>query len=268
MIKLIATDIDGTLLDATRNISAQTKDVFKSKDVPKILISARMPDAMYYLQSDLDILGSPMICYNGALVLHKKEVLFELDIPYETLESIALLASELGLHVSLYRNNEWFVTALDEWTAREINNTRVQPTVQDLALTLAYFKETAHVGGAHKIMYMGEEALMDAAFAKANSLHSNQVHCYRSKETYTEITPAGTSKRVALEHLIKTRYDGVSMEHIAAFGDNYNDMDMIAAVGYGVCMANGREELKAVASHLAGHHKEDGVAAWLSENFE
>jgi hypothetical protein len=108
---------------------------------------------------------------------------------------------------------------------------------------------------------------MDIAFAKANSIHAQQVHCYRSKETYTEITPAGTSKKVALEHLLGARYESIKMEEIAAFGDNYNDMDMIAAVGYGVCMANGREELKAIASHTAGHHKENGVAIWLSENF-
>jgi hypothetical protein len=42
---------------------------------------------------------------------------------------------------------------------------------------------------------------------------------------------------------------------------------MIGAVGYGVCVSNGRDALKAVASHHTGHHKEDGVANWLRENY-
>lgn len=263
MIRLIATDIDGTLLDATRNISALTTLVFNKIGVPKILISARMPDAMYYLQNDLNITGSPIICYNGALILHESAVLFAIDIPLESLASLANIGHDLGLHVSIYRHNEWFVTDLDAWAKREINNTRVQPTVQDLDTTLAYFEKTQHAGGAHKIMYMGDRDVMDLAFAKANSLRASQVHCYRSKDTYTEITPAGTSKKVALSKLLEARYPEIGLEHVAAFGDNYNDIDMIAAVGYGVCVANGREELKAVASHIAPHHKEDGVAKWL-----
>jgi hypothetical protein len=267
MIKLIASDIDGTLLDATRNISAHTIAVFRKIPVPKILISARMPNAMYYLQRDLDIINTPIICYNGALIVHKLEPLFELSIPLETLKSIAAIASDLSLHVSLYRNNEWFVSQEDQWAAREINNTRVQPTVQNLAKTLSYFEETTQLGGAHKIMYMGDKEAMDIAFAKANTLHASQVHCYRSKSTYTEITPAGTSKKVALEKLLQARYPEIGMEQIAAFGDNYNDIDMIGAVGYGVCVSNGRDALKAVASHHTGHHKEDGVANWLRENY-
>lgn len=266
MIHLIATDIDGTLLDSTRNISAYTVQVFNNLHIPKILISARMPQAMYYLQRDLSILESPLICYNGALILHKSQVLFELTIPFETITSLASIAQDANLHVSLYRNDEWYVTALDEWAQREIRNTRVQPVVQDLAKTLSYFEQTQHAGGAHKIMFMGHEDAMNLAFAKANSLHINEVICYRSKNTYTEITPAGTSKKVALEKLLASRFPEIGMEQVAAFGDNYNDIDMLQAVGYGVCMENGREELKAVASHLTGHHKEDGVAKWIAAN--
>lgn len=268
MIELIATDIDGTLLDATRNISTNTQQVFKKILIPQVLISARMPSAMYYLQEQLDILGTPIVCYNGALVLHEKDVLFNISIPFTQIESLAAIGTTHGLHVSLYRNNEWFVIEKDEWTAREINNTRVEPTAQDLSVTLAYLKETAHLGGAHKIMFMGDKVAMDSAFAKANSLHASQVHCYRSKDTYTEITPAGTSKKVALEHLLTARYPKIELSNVAAFGDNYNDIDMLQAVGYGVCVANGRDAVKAVASYHTAHHKEDGVALWLQNNYK
>ena len=82
MIKLFATDIDGTLLDKNRFLSDRTIHVLNKLQVPKILISARMPQAMYYLQEAMEIISSPLICYNGALVLHNSEILYELSIPF------------------------------------------------------------------------------------------------------------------------------------------------------------------------------------------
>jgi hypothetical protein len=266
MIKLIATDIDGTLLDDQRFISEKTSTVFNKLSIPKILISARMPQAMYYLQEALNIMGTPMICYNGALVLHKDDILHTETIPIEIIHQIAAIGVENDLHVSLYRNHEWFVEELDQWTAREVHNTRTQPTVQSLAASLAHFENTRQSGGAHKIMFMGEKGKMDSAFAKAEQLLASKLHLYRSKDTYTEISPKGISKKSALELLLQQRFPEIDMSQVAAFGDNYNDTEMLAGVGHGVAVENGREEVKNAARHIAGHHKKDGVALWLEEN--
>ncbi len=265
MIQLIATDIDGTLLDDQRYISSTTARVFNEIDLPKILVSARMPQAMYYLQEALEIKGSPIICYNGALVLDQEEVLHSETISYAELLEIAEIGVEHGLHVSIYRSKEWFVEQMDQWTAREVHNTRTQPSLQSLAKTLAYFESTKNLGGAHKIMFMGDSDEMDFAFAKAKKALDSQVHLYRSKNTYTEISPKGISKRSALELLLKQRFTEVEMSRVAAFGDNYNDTEMLEGVGHGVAVENAREEVKAAARYITKHHKQDGVAAWLQE---
>jgi Cof subfamily protein (haloacid dehalogenase superfamily) len=265
MIKLIATDIDGTLLDDQRFISEKTSTVFNQLSIPKILISARMPQAMYYLQEALNIKGAPMVCYNGALVLHNDDILHTETIPLEVIHQIASIGVENNLHVSLYRNQEWFVEEMDQWTAREVNNTRTQPTVQSLATSLAHFENSIANGGAHKIMFMGEKDKMDSAFAKAEQLLASKLHLYRSKDTYTEISPKGISKKSALEILLEQRFPEIDMSLVAAFGDNYNDTEMLAGVGYGVAVENGRDEVKKAARHIAGHHKKDGVALWLEE---
>ncbi|SCY41864.1 hypothetical protein SAMN05192588_2778 [Nonlabens sp. Hel1_33_55] len=265
MIQLIATDIDGTLLDGNRFISAKTAEVFAKLDLPKILISARMPQAMYYLQDALDIIGSPIVCYNGALVLHEENVIHTDSIAFDVIQDLAAIGVENDIHVSLYRGKEWFVTERDQWTLREINNTRVEPTIQDLETTLEYFKNTQDDGGAHKIMFMGDADRMNTAFAKAEKIYSSQVHLYRSKDTYTEISPKNISKRSALELLLKQNYPDIDMSGVAAFGDNYNDTEMLTGAGYGVAVANGRDEVKNAARYIAAHHKEDGVALWLEE---
>jgi hypothetical protein len=266
MIQLFATDIDGTLLDKNRFLSDRTCHELEKLLVPKILISARMPQAMYYLQEALDIVNSPLICYNGALVLHGSDILHELSIPFEEIKKLTEIGQEHDLHVALYRNQEWFVPVMDQWAKREVNNTRVTPTVQDTSVTLNYFKQTQDQGGAHKIMFMGDEVNMNVAFAKAEQLLGPKVHLYRSKSTYTEVTPSGTSKEVALRKLLELRYPEVDMKNVVAFGDNYNDTDMLAAVGYGVAVENAREVVKKAARFITSHHKEDGVALWLEQN--
>ncbi|MGJ8683562.1 MAG: HAD family hydrolase [Nonlabens sp.] len=263
MIQLLATDIDGTLLDEHRFLSAQTLKAFQKVNyLPLILISARMPQAMYYLQDALQKKEMPIICYNGALVLNQQKQLHSTTIPFKDIEAIAQIALENNLHCSIYRGAEWFVPELDYWAQREENNTRVTPQVQALETTLAYFKETQQQGGAHKIMLMGDRDAMDHAFAKAGKLQS-QLHLYRSKDTYTEISPMDISKKTALELLIKECFPEVQMQHVAAFGDNYNDVEMIAGVGHGVAVDNARDEVKAVAAYQTAHHKEHGVAQWI-----
>lgn len=266
MIKLIATDIDGTLLDEHRSISEKTAKAFKAIDLPKILISARMPQAMYYLQEMLEISGSPIICYNGALVLDQEQVLYNLGIPLEHMQQLTDIASHHDLHVSFYRRDEWYVASMDQWAQREVNNTRVLPKVQEISKTLEHFQNTQQKGGAHKVMFMGDEVGMDLAFAKAEQILDSKVHLYRSKNTYTEITPSGTSKKVALELLLKKIYPEVSLGDVVAFGDNYNDTEMLKAVGHGVAVANARDEVKKVADYIVGHHKEHGVAEWLKKH--
>lgn len=280
MIQLVATDIDGTLLDEHRSLSQQTLNAFKKiQHLPVVLISARMPQAMYYLQDLLDRREMPVICYNGALIKDQDEVIYSTTIKYAQLEQLAHIAIQHQLHVSIYRNDEWFVPQLDYWAQREINNTRVRPTVQDVQKTLDYFKETTAAGGAHKVMFMGDEDAMNLAFkeindaevytepgrsTKAESLPAS-LHLYRSKETYTEMSPLDISKKTALELLLKERFARITMGDVVAFGDNYNDVEMIRSVGYGVAVGNARDAVKEVARYETLHHKKHGVAHWLEK---
>lgn len=104
---------------------------------------------------------------------------------------------------------------------------------------------------------------MDLAFAKAEQALGDQVHLYRSKNTYTEITPKGTSKKIALEKLLAHKFPEIHLKQVAAFGDNFNDVDLLEGVGYGVAVENARAAVKKAARYQTGHHKEDGVASWL-----
>jgi len=91
---------------------------------------------------------------------------------------------------------------------------------------------------------------------------------YRSKPTYLEISHASISKKTAIEFLLKAKYPNLSVEDVLAFGDNYNDVEMLKSVGLGVAVQNAREEVLAVANQITAGNKEDGVAIFLENYFD
>ena len=268
--KLICTDIDGTLLNKDRELSAKTiQEIGRIKsEVPVILVSSRMPDAMRHLQKQLGIEQLPMIAYNGGLVLlspgDQPIVFLSVPIDYQLSRIIHHRAKNTAVHVSLYCGDEWHVQELDYWAAREINNTKVEPTVSVFDELLDQWENEAK--GAHKIMCMGPEEEIHAMEAFLHAEHSGQLNIYRSKATYLELSSKDVSKAVAIQKLLETHL-GYTMEQAMAFGDNYNDIEMLEAVGWGVAMDNANETLKKVANEITLSNTDDGVAHLVEKYF-
>lgn len=268
MYKLIALDIDGTLLNKDKAISAKTKSVIDalSKSVPVILISSRMPDAMRYLQNELNIIDHPIVAYNGGLVLHQNEILSHTGINFRTFRTVLDQNLDLGLHLSLFHNDEWYAPQDDFWSQREIRNTRVHPKFKSNAVVFEDWK--AYNKEPHKIMCMGEEAKVDELFIRLSKAENKSLHLYRSKPTYIEMAPQKTSKLAGLKILLQKVYPDLSLNDIMAYGDNYNDIDMLKHVGMGVAVDNAKVEVKAVAREITKSNLDDGVAWHLEKIFQ
>jgi hydroxymethylpyrimidine pyrophosphatase-like HAD family hydrolase len=103
-------------------------------------------------------------------------------------------------------------------------------------------------------------------FQFLNENYGDKLHVYRSKETYIEVANKQISKLTAIEYLLKNHFN-LSIEETVAFGDNYNDVEMINGVGMGVAVANAREETKKVANKITDASIDDGVAKTLEELF-
>ncbi|MCF6182934.1 MAG: HAD-IIB family hydrolase [Lutibacter sp.] len=90
---------------------------------------------------------------------------------------------------------------------------------------------------------------------------------YRSKPTYIEISHKSVSKKTAIDVLLKKCFPEISIKNIVAFGDNYNDIEMLKAVGLGVAVANANEEVLAIADKITDSNKNDGVAKMIKALF-
>ena len=265
MFKIIFSDIDGTLLNAERDLSEFTIDTIKKlndADIPFILISSRMPAAMRHLQQKMDIEHLPIISYNGGLILVDGEAVSSTEIPISILEELTKFNQEHEVHLSLFHNDEWYVPQDDFWTRREINNTKVNPEFDSNSNVIEKWKSENK--GAHKIMAMGEEENIDKIRNFLLENYAEDLHLYRSKPSYLEIAPRSISKLTAVEHLLKQHFR-LPLSQSMAFGDNYNDIEMLKGVGMGIAVGNAKPEVLEIAHMVTSSGKEDGVAKSISE---
>lgn len=261
MYKVICSDIDGTLLDVNRYISDETRRVFDrlSRETLVVLASSRMPSAMHYLQHALGFPEGPLVAYNGALVLDaRRSVIDSLTIPGQIFQMLQEEGFERHCNLSLYSRDSWFTAKEDEWTLREIHNTRVKPILKSYQESLDAVAEH----GVHKLMCMGEESVIDQISSLLEE-KSTQLNLYRSKPTYLEVIGSGTDKARGLQQLFELRHQEFQASDVAAFGDNYNDIELLSYAGWGVAVENAREEVKSVANRISAGNKEHGVAIEL-----
>ncbi|MFB9055679.1 Cof-type HAD-IIB family hydrolase [Mariniflexile ostreae] len=265
--QLICSDIDGTLLNKDRVLSQSTiNEVQRISPIPFILISSRMPKAMRHLQENFGNTSTPLIAYNGGLILKGHTVLDSTFIDNAILSIIITKCIQTSIHLSLYHADEWYVPAMDYWAKRELNNTKVSPTVKSNASVLnTWIKEKK---GAHKVMCMGDEHEIDMLYKSLEQECSDHIMLYRSKPTYIEISHKSISKKTAIEVLLKTCYPHIALEQVIAFGDNYNDVDMLKSVGLGIAVANANEAVMQVAKKVTDTNKNDGVAKAIQELFK
>lgn len=269
--KIIFSDIDGTLLNNDRELSKVTiqevKRITQENQIQFILVSARMPSGIKYLQDQLNN-SSPIVCYNGALILAPSvtngfEVIDSKSIDYKVVLWFINKSKEYSLHCSIYSNDSWVTENRDKWTIREENNTKVNSTISSLIETLSIW-ETSKLP-LHKVMIMGNSDLIDVVEKEANLLYSSFVNIYRSKDTYLEITPKSVSKASACSRLLDILK--LSSNDAIAFGDNYNDIEMISMVNLGIAMGNAIDEVKNASNLVVPSNISDGVAITLKELF-
>ncbi len=265
MKHLICSDIDGTLLNIDRVLSEKTIQLFKKlKDkYPIVLISSRMPKSMRLLQNELEITNHPLIAYNGNLIIDNDTILYSESLSTDISYAVSNYVKGTTIHLSLYHNDNWNVPQDDFWAKREMNNTRVKPKIQPIEQTLDQWQSKQW--GAHKIMCMGEENEIDVLYKKLLSNHANELHAYRSKSTYIEISPIAKDKASAILFLIQNKYPELSMENVISFGDNYNDATLLQQSGIGVAVANAKPEILKLASNITSTNINDGVALFLNE---
>lgn len=260
--KILCSDLDGTLLSSKNDVSDTTiSEISKIKRKLKVvLVSARMPKAMTYLQKRLGIVNEPIVCYNGALVMQGKKKIFSTTIDLSLIEKIYLMTKELGINIGFYHGEDWFASENTYFIQKEIQYTKTSPIFMPSLDILKHWRERKL--GAHKLMLMGNKKALDLIVWEIKRELASKLILYRSSDILIEVAPQNTSKLLGIQKLLN---DNQSLDDVIAFGDNYNDIEMIKGVGYGVAVGNARDEVKAISDYITLNNIEDGVAHFISK---
>ncbi|MBO0480756.1 HAD family hydrolase [Candidatus Enterococcus courvalinii] len=265
-IKLVMSDIDGTILTSQHKIDdklAVRLKQLKAKKIPFVLASARSPKGMHAIAKKLEVTEYPMACYNGALIVREVEddpfqQIFSQELNVEeTLQLIELLTKEFkNISISLYSGSDWYVESVDDWIEQEAAITKLEPIVANLNQLLLEQRLPVH-----KLLLIGSTPEVEQLKEVCESLNLETSSFYLSKENYLEVTHYQVSKEKALTTVAD--YYQIPLENTMAIGDNFNDLPMIKLSGMGVAMGNAPEEVIKEADIQTLTNDENGVSEAL-----
>lgn len=259
MIKLIASDLDDTLLDKDAQLSAENKGAIAAalkRGVIFTIATGRMfqSAAPFGRELGLDV-EQPIICYNGALIRRLSgETLYEQPLSTEVSSLIVDYGQRRGWTINAYFDDELYVSALNQDV--EDYGTRVRVGVTAVGDLVKFIQDGNKQ--LSKLMVISKPDQTLGRIAELGPLVGENVQLVRSRPKFIEITNANAHKGKALLWL--ANYLGMDVGEVMAIGDSNNDLTMIKAAGIGVAVANAPQEVRDVADRIVATHYEHGVA--------
>lgn len=261
---LVASDVDGTLLDGRDEVSPRTRaaiEVLRDRGVPFVLVTGRPPR---WIAPVVDQLGfAPLaVCANGAVLYDPAtdEVVSAHLLAVELLRQVAEVAERLlpGCGLAAERVGR---SAHDEATPQFVAapgyvHAWLNPDDVEVEDHLVLAEPAVKLLVRHTEMTSGSMAA-----ALRPELHGLVDLTWSTDDGLVELAAPGITKASGLSAVARTL--GVAASHVVAFGDMPNDVPMLAWAGLGVAMGNAHPEALAVADEVAPPNTEDGVAQVL-----
>lgn len=265
MIKLVAIDIDGTLLNDHHEVTSEVKDAIrkaKAKGVKIVLCTGRplVGVQQYLTELELREEGDYVISFNGAMVqdTFTKKVVSHLTLEKEDLIYLSELSEEAGLHMHFFDDKTLYTANrnIGKYTVVEAYLTGSQLVFSEIEKMPADFKMS-------KAMMIDEPEILEAGIKKLPSDLGDRYHLVRSAPFYLEILNPEASKGNAVKQLSELL--GMKQEEVMCIGDHENDTTMLEFAGTAVAMGNAIPRLKEMADFITETNNNSGVAVAIEK---
>ncbi|MBN2647374.1 MAG: HAD family hydrolase [Thiotrichales bacterium] len=262
MIQLVVIDLDGTLLNAHHQIGLKTRAILRQlhqTGVRLMVATGRHYCDVRQIVASLDLPVS-LITSNGAR-MHDCEgrLLYESYIPAALAQQVLDLSVKHPVHRNLYQGDNWWVEQenlplLEIHQASGFGYRKVDFSTLALGQIDKFYFNAAH----ERLVPLQQQ--LQAAFA-------DRLAITFTTDIYLEVMNFGVSKGSALAQWCAQK--NLRAEEVMAFGDGFNDVDMLQWVGHPVLMANAARELKVQLPHAAAalSNAQEGVADYLQAHF-
>ena len=283
MYKLIAIDLDGTMLNSYGEVTENTKRVLKQtkqKGAEVVIVSGRSIDSIKYIASEIDS-SKNMIAGNGAIVYDRSQnkILYEKYIPKNKALDIIQICEENSIYYNVYTNKTIIADGLRYNVLYYYKENLKKEDQKKTHITLVenienYIKEMNEDEKIMKIFICDKnKTVFNSIVRKFSVIEDIDIldvsHMARKvikqgtedipiEYYYTEISMKDVDKWYALEFLIKKL--GIPKEEVMAIGDNVNDRKMIEEAGKGIVMGGSTPKVSEVADYITLDCNNEGVA--------
>ena len=254
-IKMIVTDLDGTLVDAQYRISEENRSAVReavARGVDVMIATGRMHrSAVRYAEAlGLDV---PLISYNGALVKSSSgETLSASYLEPSVVERVLVYVFARGWYVQSYSGDNLYY--IEQTEAARVYETASKVFGEAVGRS----GMLAHTAEVPKLLVSVPVEETEKVAAELRGTFRNEADVMQSSANYIEIVRPGVSKARAMLTVAEQR--GIRPQEIMALGDSGNDADMLRAAGLGVAMGNALPAVKEAADEVTLSCEENGVA--------
>ncbi|MEK8126309.1 Cof-type HAD-IIB family hydrolase [Paenibacillus filicis] len=252
--RLIALDVDGTLLDDHHQLSEKTIQTLREvhqAGLRIVLCTGRGPGSAIPVLEELGFEGV-LITHNGASTVQSPgpEVLHTIGFPMRELEQLVLYCRENHIHFDVNTSLELFIEKADD---------EVLGMYERFLITPKRVEDVLVMDGTVKLTMFGTGEQLDRMQQVIGTelILPDTLHSIRSGVEFIDVISLASSKGNALKQLASSW--GIKPDEIIAIGNYYNDLDMIRFAGLGIAMDNSPDDVKEAADETTLSNNEDGV---------
>ena len=265
MKKLIAVDVDGTLVNSKGQITAKTREalIAATKAGHEVMIvSGRATYGLRHQAQALafDKFGGILSSFNGGELFDFKEkkVLASHKMDYDLAKEILEFSKDLDLELMIFDGDKILTDRPDGYYVKresEIIDMDIKP-IKNLKNGLDF--------APNKFLFAQDPDKIDKPAQKLIKKFGGVTEQVKSSRFYYEVMPKGLSKGSSIIEACKIF--GIDIKDTVVFGDEMNDISMFEVAGTGVAMGNAVDPIKNIADYVTKSNNEDGIAYYL-ENF-
>jgi Cof subfamily protein (haloacid dehalogenase superfamily) len=290
MYKLIAIDIDGTLLNSYGEVSKENKDAIKmaiDRNVNVVLTSGRMPKAILPIANEI-CANKYIISGNGAAIYDVKndKIIYNNYMAKEKVLEIIDICEKNSMFYNIYTNNAILTKTLNynilfyhNENRKKYEDKKIKINIIEdmysyiknydaedfLKITICDDNKTIFNGIINKLKTIRDIDVLEVEHMSKKIIQHGTEE-FEISYFYTEITNQNVNKWAAIKELIKIL--DIKEEEVLAIGDNINDKEMIENAGMGIVTANSSPTMKNIADEVVSSNNESGVAEAIERHVE
>jgi Cof subfamily protein (haloacid dehalogenase superfamily) len=258
-LKLVAFDVDGTLVGRDLTISQRVRDAIaqmRAAGITGCLVTGRMYRATLPFARELH-LDAPLICYQGAAIIDPvtDEILDHVPLGNDIVRDLIGITERERMQLQLYRNDEYYCEARNRFSDLYASLSMTEPVI------VPSLREAFWYSPATKAVIVADAPDAARYAEMLVQRFAGRAYVTRSLPEFVEVLDPAVDKGAALRSVAARL--GVAMEDTLAIGDSWNDAPLLEAAGFAVAMGSAPPELRAIADAYVADVAHDGVAEAL-----